>query len=152
MIQRRVLNVKRLFVAIGFMVIGSLAAIPQTNLSKNPVVYVSIPHVNVQQGERVVSFQVRLTAGMVRGVSNLPKGWHVAIDNDASWRTQVKGNTLVGAAAMSVQELENVRFEVEKDETYLKFSLQGTFAATKDFEKERRITLTMKDFAVSSGK
>jgi hypothetical protein len=143
-----VLTVKPLLVAVILMAFGTTAAVPPTTANKNSIVNVSIPHVNLQDGERVVSFQVELTAGMVRSVSNLPKGWYVAVDNDASWRTQVKGNTLVGAAAMSAQELENVRIAVEKDETYMKFSLQATIAATKDFEKERRITLSMKDFSV----
>jgi len=97
----------------------------------------------------VVSFEVDVTAGAFESASNLPVGWYIAIDNDASWQTKITANTTVGAAALKPEEFEKLRFSIDKNESGgLKFRLSGIVSVTKDFQKSRPIPLKMGDFAV----
>jgi len=131
---------------------ATFVAIAQVPQSTNETVSVSIPHLATFSGERIVALEIHVTAGVVQSVSNLPIGWYVVVDNDASWCTTIKGNTEVGAAALSAGELRNLRLTVKKDTTYQKFALSGTVSVTQDFEKTRSVSLGTSDFAVSPAK
>ncbi|HUA32513.1 MAG TPA: hypothetical protein VMA09_02830 [Candidatus Binataceae bacterium] len=110
---------------------------------------VSIPKLRVSTDDSVVSFEVDVTAGAFESASNLPVGWYIAIDNDASWQTKITANTTVGAAALKPEEFEKLRFSIDKNESGgLKFRLSGIVSVTKDFQKSRPIPLKMGDFAV----
>jgi len=110
---------------------------------------VSIPNLICSADERIVGFEIEITAGMVRSVSNLPMGWHLIVDNDASWRTKITGTTEVGAAALSPSDLKKLRLLVTKDGTESAFAVTGTASVTKDFQNSRSIALRGSDFAVS---
>jgi len=112
---------------------------------------VSIVNLRTSPGESVVSFEVDAAAGMVQSVQNLPIGWYLTIDNDASWRAKIKANTTVGAASITPEELGKIRFVIKKHELYLKFALTGVVSLTKDYERERTIQLNLRDFAITSG-
>ncbi len=127
----------------------AVSAVAQNTSHKGETVSVSVSHLVSSAGERVVSFEIEVTAGTVQAASNLPIGWYVVVDNDASWRTKVKGNTTVGAAALSADDFQKIRLTVKKDEAYLKFALSGMVSVTKDFQKERRVALKMDDFAMN---
>ena len=60
---------------------------------------VSIPHLALPPGERVVGFSVRLKTAMVSSLPKIPWGWSITIDNDLSWNTRVSGHIQVGVAA-----------------------------------------------------
>lgn len=108
---------------------------------------VSIPSLRVSPGESVVSFEIDVTAGAIRSLSNIPVGWYLVVDNDASWQTKIKANTTVGAAALKPEDLSKVRFVVEKNEFGdLRFEITGAVSVTKDYEKERRLSFKMSDF------
>ena len=142
--------VKHLLLVILLVFVLTAIAVPQNRPHGSKNASVSVLHLATSDGERVVSFEFSITSGMVRAISNLPKGWYVTVDNDASWRTHVKGNTLVGAAALSPEEFQQIRLTIEQDETYLKFDLSGTVSVTKNFEKEHPVRLSIKDFAVTA--
>jgi len=99
--------------------------------------------------ERVVAFEIDLTSGMVVSLSNLPKGWYVVVDNDASWRTKVRGNTLVGAAALDPQGFRNIQLTVEKNESLLPFAVSGEVSVTTNSGKERLIRLGKADMSIA---
>ena len=112
---------------------------------------VSIPNLPVAPGESIVSFEINVTAGAIQSVMNVPVGWYLVVDNDASWRTKIKANTTVGAAALKPEDFKQLRFVVKKNEFGdLKFKLTGTVSVTKDFQQERPIQLITSDFAVTA--
>ncbi len=47
---------------------------------------------------RVAGMTFVLEHGAIEGVSNIPAGWRIAIDNDPSWMTKVTAQAVVGAA------------------------------------------------------
>lgn len=102
------------------------------------------------KGERVVAFEIKVTAGGIRSVSNVPMGWNLVIDNDASWQTTIHGNVEVGAAALEPADFRRLTLTVERNEFGdLKFELAGVVSVTAGFDKARQIHLAMGDFAVS---
>ena len=129
---------------------ASLAAVAQNAAKANENVALSIPHVTTAASERIVGFEIELTAGMVQSISNIPLGWDVQVDNDPSWRTTIKGNIKVGAAALDANEFCKLRIAIQKDTTYSKFSASGKVVATADFEKTRNIPLVGSDFKVAA--
>ena len=143
------LAVKSTFIAVVVSLALVMAALGQQP-AKRKAYSVSVPRLTTTTGERVVSFDIRITAGEVQALSNVPIGWYVVVDNDPSWRTKVSGNTTVGAASLSADEFQKIRLVVNSDETYLKFAVTGTVSVTKDFAKERPITLKTADFLVTA--
>jgi hypothetical protein len=137
-----------IFLTVLSAVVASTAA--EAAAQSNKTFSVSVPHVEMANGERVVSFEISVTAGTVQAVSNLPIGWYVVVDNDASWRTTIKGNTTVGAASLTAEQFQNLWLVVKKDETYSKFSVSGKASVTKDFKKERLLVLKTGGFAVTA--
>lgn len=110
---------------------------------------VSFSNVKAASGEVIVSLQVKAIAGAFVGVLNLPVGWYVDINNDPSWQTEIKANTIVGAASLTPEDLRKLKFLVLKNEFGdLKFSITGDISVTKDYEKEHQLKLNMGDFAV----
>ena len=89
---------------------------------------------------------------MMQTISNIPMGWYVELDNDASWKTTIKGNTSVGAAALYPDELRKLHITVQKDTTNKPFAVSGTVAVTMGFEKTRNIPLAAADFELSKAK
>jgi hypothetical protein len=113
----------------------------------------SLQSINISSSERIVSFEIRISAGAFRTISNLPLGWTVDIDNDASWHTTARGSLMVGAAALSPEEFKKLQFLIEKNEFEdLKFHVEGTISVTKDFQKTRKIQLNSSDFSLTPAK
>jgi hypothetical protein len=150
--RRKVLGVRLTTIAIVLLlVISSSAAAPHGATAALGNTYsISVPLLRTSAGERVVSFEIDLAAGTVQAVSNLPIGWYVVVNNDASWQTKVTANTTVGAAALSPEQFQKILLVVKTDETYSKFAVSGTVSVTKDFKKERRLQLKMEEFGVTA--
>ena len=129
----------------------ALMLLVSAGAAEKPAEYtVSISNVRVSAGESVVSFEIDVTAGAFESVSDVPVGWYLTVDNDASWQTKIKANTTVGAAALKPEDLRKLRFKVKKNEFGdLKFDLAGTVSVTKDYQKERPLHLKMSDFALT---
>jgi|ERR1035438_165710 hypothetical protein len=112
-------------------------------------VSVSLPHLPIQKNERVVGFKVEIQSGSIAKLPIVPYGWGITIDNDPSWNTTINGEVAVGAAALNQDFFHHfLVVEREKDAPQnAPFSLSGEIAVTSDFATERRIKVTMKDFA-----
>ena len=127
-----------------------LMLLPAGVAQKTAEYSVRIPGLRVAPGESVVSFEIYITAGAIQSVLNVPVGWYLVVDNDASWQTKIKANTTVGAAALKPEDFKRFRFLVKKNEFGdLKFELAGTVSVTKNFQQERPIQLKMSDFALT---
>jgi hypothetical protein len=105
---------------------------------------VSLSGVPLGKNERVVAFELKVNAGAVDSVRNMPAGWHVEVDNDASWTTRVTGGATVGAAALDAERLQNISFTLLKNEFEgLQFKVSAEVVATTDFQTERHIPLQL---------
>ena len=151
---RKLLAMKRKASLIAALLTASVMAAGQNTAKTSETLSLCIRHVATTSGERVVGFQIGLTSGMVRSVSDLPNGWYIEVDNDASWNTTIKGNIGVGAAALEPDELRHVRITVQKDTTRNDnpFAVSGTVAVTTDFHQTRDIPLVAADFEMSKVK
>jgi hypothetical protein len=111
---------------------------------------VSIRGVELSSGEVITNVEVKVRAGAFRAISNMPVGWYLGVQNDASWQTSVTANSLVGAASLSNEELKRLTFLIEKNEFIdLKFNISGAVYVTKDYANTRRIELKMSAFSLA---
>lgn len=114
-----------------------------------PIYTASMKGGTIPRGNMVLAFEVDVVAGAFDGINNLPVGWSVVVDNDASWQTHIKANSTVGAAGLESEELRKIIFHLRKNEFGdLKFDVSGSVSITKDYEKEEKVRLEMKDFLV----
>ena len=107
---------------------------------------VSIPELQTTSKEKVVGFDFHIESGRISAVPDIPIGWDVAVDNNPSWNTEIKGSSRIGAAALSTEFFEEF-VAVEKDTSLgTPFRMQGEIVVTEDFATERHISVAMKDF------
>lgn len=125
-------------------------AINTAGAQKSDRYTVSVANAKASNDESIVAFEIHVTAGAIKSVSDLPVGWYFTIDNDASWQTTVKANSMVGAASLRPDELKNLKFVIQKNEFGdLKFNLSGAVFVTRDFSKSRERPVSMSDFSLS---
>jgi len=86
--------------AVAAAAAAARAAEPQTRFS------VAIP--DLQQDARVMAFSFRILGGQVAGFGRVPAGWQITVSNDPSWTGSVKGQAIVGTAALNQLELQEV--------------------------------------------
>lgn len=112
----------------------------------------SIPSLHLADGERVCGFEIKVKSGRIATLPNAPIGWNVSINNDPSWDASIEASIIVGSAAVNPNFFRNF-LVIEKNESsgFAPFDLQGEVIVTKDFEHERRIKITTKDFVLLVG-
>jgi len=139
-------SLNRVYFVIAFAVLVLLSSLG----AQCQIVSVSIPALHVSKNERIVGFEIHVRSGRIALLPNVPIGWNISVDNDPSWNTVVKGSIDVGAAAMDPDFLQDfIVVQVEKDApSDMPFDLKGEVIVTSDFSSEKRIKLSMKDFAV----
>ena len=114
------------------------------------VVWLSVPPGDFKRNERIVGFELKVTAGAIRSVPNVPAGWYISISNDAIGVGEMRGNAQVGAAALD-QSYFNSFVSIERRELGdLKFRIELEVALTADFVNERHANFDM-DKLVTSG-
>jgi hypothetical protein len=131
-----------------FALLISSAATSHTWADEFGLVTISLPHLRAQPGERVIAFEVSISAGGIYTMNHLPMGWNIVIDNDPSWRTTVKGSIEVGAAAVDADYFHAFMAVRRFEYANLTFRLDGRVLVTRDFLNERWIPLTDRDFDV----
>lgn len=67
----------------------------------NEIYELSLAKIPLKDNECIVGVEVMLNRGGIYSVPRLPMGWYITIDNDPSWMTSLKGNIVVGAAALN---------------------------------------------------
>jgi hypothetical protein len=118
-------------------------------LAHAQTISVSIPALHMTSTERVVGFEIHITSGRVARLSDLPIGWNISVDNDASWNTVVKGSSTVGAAARDASFFRRFMIVEINESLGIPFDVQGEVIVTKDFATERRIKIALKDLAIT---
>lgn len=137
--------------ALLLLLIGSPVDI--RSAEKKEALSLSISGLEALDDEMIVSFSISVTAGAFQSIENIPIGWYLSIDNDASWQTKIKANTIVGAASISTKDFKRIKLIIIKNEFMdLKFALSGVVSLTKDYEKERQVPLRLSNFSIVPAK
>jgi hypothetical protein len=109
----------------------------------------SIEALHITPGERVVGFDLMITSGRVAKVLKAPIGWSISVENDPSWNTKISGSILVAAATVNPSFFHDFA-AIEKNETLGSvFHVRGDVIVSRDFVKERRIPITMRDVVLT---
>jgi hypothetical protein len=118
-----------------------------------PDVYaVSMPHLKVDQDWTIIGMDLKISAGSVSGVQNIPLGWTFTITDGSEWKTQIKGVCNAQAAALTAEEAKKIVFLVHRNETDgFKFDIGGTYTTTQAFDNGKLNAVTMQDFSLSGG-
>jgi hypothetical protein len=111
-------------------------------------VSVSLPTLRIGAGERVVGFEFEVTSGRIAQITDIPIGWNISVDNDASWNTKIHASVLVAAAALDGPYFKDFAVIEKKGNTGDPFEIKGKIAVSTDFSKVREIQVGMKDFTV----
>ena len=105
----------------------------------------SLSRLEMASGERVVGFEFHVKSGRITALPEIPVGWDVHVENNPSWNAVIRGSSLVGAAAVDASFFKNF-IVIEKNESLnLPFNVSGDIVVARDFVKERRIRISMKD-------
>jgi hypothetical protein len=106
----------------------------------------SVPGNALKKNERVLSFKVTVSAGRIVSLREMPIGWDIHVDNDASWDTNISGNATVGAAALEGNFFKDF-LVIEKAESPLgPFAIESEIGLyTEGTEEQRSVQLKMKD-------
>lgn len=109
---------------------------------------VSIPNLHTKTKERVVGFEIHVASGRIASFPDIPVGWNMTINNDASWDAEVRASSTVGAAALAPSCFHEFLI-VERDESLKRpFKIWGDIVVTEDFAVERHVTVETKDFSL----
>ena len=142
--MKNIFNKYVIFLSFGIIMVLPLKANGSEifSLSINPSI---IGH------ERVLAFQVDIKSGGINSIKHVPIGWGLNIDNSASWNTNLSGNIEVGSAALDA-EFFNKFLSIEKgpnkkEELIVHITIKTT--TNGNFDKEKNIVLTKKDFILT---
>jgi hypothetical protein len=114
--------------------------------SSQEILIISVRSLPIAERERIVGFQINISAGRIVSLPAIPLGWSITIDNDPSWNTKFIGSLTVGSAALGIESLKDF-IVIEKHEFMgLSFGIEAEIIVTQNFEKERRIRLKTEDF------
>jgi hypothetical protein len=102
---------------------------------------VSAERAGLRPGERIVGFELTVTAGRIAALPTIPVGWSVAVENYPTWRTQVTGAILIGAAALDPGDLKDFVLVETYDSEGGRFDVTLILRVTADFQRERRVHL-----------
>lgn len=137
-------------VLAAFSIVAVLALAAGSEAGSGRTVSISIPSLHLTSKERIVGFEIHIKSGRIAQLLNVPIGWDVSVDNDASWNTVIKGSSTVGAAALDPTFFRNF-LVVEKNESLgIPFDVEGEVVVTQDFTTERRIKVGIKDLALKT--
>lgn len=123
---------------------GPAAATP----SQGQFVLVSLSGLHIGAGERVVGFDFEVTSGRIAQITDMPIGWNISVDNDASWNTRIHASVLVAAAALDGSYFQDFAVIEKESNGENPFEIKGKIVVSADFSKVREIQVGMKDFTV----
>jgi len=127
-----------------------LTLLSWSNAAQGQTMSLSIPALHATSKDRVVGFKFHVKSGRIAQLPNVPIGWNVSVDNDASWNSVIKASSTVGAAAVDPSFLRGF-LVVEKNEALgIPFDIEGELVLTEDFKTEKRVKVGVKDLAMKN--
>ena|ERR1700735_2123950 len=98
-------------------------------------VSVSLPALHLDAGERVVGFDFDVTSGRIAQITDIPIGWNISADNDASWNTKIHAFVLVAAAALNGSYFKDFAVIERESEAETPFEIRGRSLCPRIFQK-----------------
>jgi hypothetical protein len=98
-------------------------------------VSVSLPALRIGAGERVVGFDFDVTSGRIAQITDIPIGWNISADNDASWNTKIHAFVLVAAAALNGSYFKDFAVIERESEAETPFEIRGRSLCPRIFLK-----------------
>lgn len=109
----------------------------------------SIEHLHTAAGERVVGFEFHIGSARIVSMREVPAGWDVQVKNNPSWNSSMEASALVGAAALDATFFEKFIRIKKKESLGTAFDISGDVVVTRDFVKERRIRVSMRNVTLT---
>ena len=100
----------------------------------------------LQSAEEILGFEIEVSGGGFEGISSLPKGWRIAIDNKSVAQTRLSADLAFGSETMTAAQMQEVvvtlsHIELEGQE----FAVSGHLLVTNG-ANERRVSLASQNF------
>ena len=65
-------------------------------------------NVTLRPNEEVIGFEIEVSDGGFEGVSSLPKGWRLAIDNRSASQTKLSADLAFGTERLSAKDIDSI--------------------------------------------
>jgi len=121
-----------------------------SNVAQGQTMSLSIPALHATSKDRVVGFEFHVKSGRIAQLPNVPIGWNVSVDNDASWNTVIKASSTVGAAAVDPSFFRGFLVIEKNDSLGIPSDVEGEVVLTEDFTAEKRVKVGVKDLAMKN--
>ena len=100
----------------------------------------------LQPGEEILGFEVEVSGGGFEGISALPKGWRIAIDNKSVLQTTLNADLAFGSERMDATQMQEVVVTLSHIELEGQpFRVTGHLLVTNG-ANERRVSLGSQNF------
>jgi hypothetical protein len=100
----------------------------------------------LKKNERLLSFKIAISAGRIVSLRDIPIGWDVHIDNNASWNTNISANATVVAAALESDFLKDFLVIEKAEPPLVPFAINAQIGMfTQGTEEQRSVQLKTKD-------
>jgi hypothetical protein len=100
--------------------------------------------VRLPTGSTILGIKLHVAPGHLVGISGIPAGWKMVIDNDPSNQISISGGGSLASSAFSSRELEGLNLVIEQYEKVDFVYCQGKIVTTANFEGAQTIDVTKK--------
>ncbi|MBI5189675.1 MAG: hypothetical protein HZA22_03220 [Nitrospirae bacterium] len=138
--------------SVVFVCILSASVLFAQEVSAPEIVSVSIIDASLLKGERILAFDIIITAGGISSLPKVPIGWGLVVDNNPSWHTSISGNITDGAAALDADYFTDF-IQIEKEPSNQSdFDIMVTLKTTTDgnFDNETVVEFGKEDLNIIS--
>ena len=133
-----------------FFIILVIASLVPSHALSGDKVSISTKNIDLGKGQRIAGFELNIAGGSIFGLSRVPRGWEIHIDNQPNWFTGVTGQAVVGAAALGPDFFEDDFITIEKaaDKDVPELSLELVLLITTNFEDTKRYVVDGKNIVL----
>ncbi len=142
-------------VVIGVLAVGVLLALARAaqtqEKDEKDLWVVSIRHLVLAPGERVIGFDVQIQSARVTALLKVPPLWDIKIENDPLWTVKVAGRIEMGSAAINGEfwgDFLVIRKWTAEDLGGISpppFNITMEITTTVDFASAKRVLLGKED-------
>ena len=101
----------------------------------------------VPKGARVVGYEIHLVGGAFESITDIPNGWHVAFENDPSWKASFDAHAKPGAAALDEKALRSIWLQITRNEVGdTQFNVWGSLTVASNLGVEKEVPLSSFSF------
>lgn len=141
-------------ILVTVLMASTLFGEPESGASSKTVaraLVVSFPTVRLARGERIVGFELTVTAASINTVAQVPADWSLKLDVASGSQVVLSGTCGHGASALqSAQELPRVTVVPDGSSvtTSPQFSAEAVLHLTGDFQSTRTLTLSFSELSI----